>query len=610
MDRVLPLCFTTNGAYIYTVAYHSRQGSNKRNRFVLARSLSSLPTNLTWQVIGGTFKYPSVSPIQYTDYSYNCAWNPDTSIMTLMADIWLEPNQVHPYAKYRIGVEVPTMDSAFKAGTREFDNIKAPGPTIDLWPSFRRNRGVLMPNMSLERLLWSPMTGLGFGSTNMPTWFFAQINGEASSLTLAESDNGGFPQVYSVTWYLDAYGSSLQGSIRYEILAHSNDKFFVVGSVGETGHLVGLTIPFSLSHPSSSQPDPTLSSNRIVESAFGQDCDLGHKRTTIAMHEDQMLVLCYPKAQPFPDVSKQTDAFQLYSFNGTTFQHIGFIATSALTPVTDRDPAPQLTIAPVSSSKDSGAKWAYISLNFGDRIYSLDITKSVADTANVTQTYLSAPKPFTLDHDSEFPGWVSPTTTHVPTTGNRSGISSPWIIWVASILLVCTVVVKLILSRRRKEKQRLALEQAHFPICPDPRLLPTHHRPRGSRSAANAGSEGGAVGVSRTQYGEDASDALPMYTFRTSSAAATSSMATVVPEVEATAVDTTLPIHPLSPPPPISSPPLFHAPEHVDPPPYYATRPSSPVQSHEPYTPVTTPSPSAEGSTLPTTTTTTAAQNT
>ncbi|KAG0277681.1 hypothetical protein BGZ95_005530 [Linnemannia exigua] len=580
MEGVFPVCFTTNGVYIYAVAYHFQQGVGGGNHIVLARSYSSSLNNLTWKLIGRTFKIPIFTE-QWADYTYNCAWNPETSVMILTGDISDELYRpVSTGTLYRFGIEVPTMTNALQTATRHFVDIDLSGPQDDLWPSFRRNRGVLMPDISFDHSLLPSSSGnLILGKKDMPTWVFAQLSAQASHLTLAEFFDGWFPETYLTQWSLNDYGSSPQGPIKYDILAHSNDKFFVLGSVGSGGHLVGLVIPFSLSTPTPTQPDPTLRSIKVVESTLGQDCDLGHELTTSAAHGDQIFLLCYPKTQ-LQNVSKEIEAFQLYSFNGATFQHVCSIATAALITAANHNIAPQLTIAPDSSSKGIGAKWAYVSLDYGARSYSLDLTRNATTTATDTiHTNLGAPKPFTLDHDNEFDDWPSPSWTSTPSSLKSKDAFSAWLSYIAGILFVCILIGKLVCYRRRRERRRLAIEQAALPICPNPLHLPTHHRPRGSRVAA-AASEGGVVGVTRTQYGEDASDTLPMYTLRAPPGPAADSLTSIVSEVEASNVSPpTPPLHPLLPSSPTSSPPPFHAPEPMDLPPCYASRPSSPVQS-------------------------------
>ncbi|KAK3844139.1 MAG: hypothetical protein J3R72DRAFT_505581 [Linnemannia gamsii] len=602
MDGVFPLCFTANEAYFYAVAIHIRQGAGSRNRLVLTRSPSSSFNDLIWDVLGGTFNYPFFAK-QWAEYTYNCAWNPETSVMVLTGEI--SDENYHPGSNStlnRFGIEVPAMITSRWITPRYFIHFDLSGPLNDSWPSFRRNRGVLMPDMDRhDSLLSNSSRGWISEEYDMPTWVFAQLSAHESHLTLAEFYNEWFPETYNTLWNLNTYGSSSLGPIKYEILAHSNDKFFVLGSAGSKGHLVGLVIPFSLSIPTPSQPNPTLNSIRVVESTLGQDCDLGHEWTTSAAHGNQIFLLCHPKAQ---NGSKVVEAFQLYSFNGTTFRHVSSIATAVLTPAANHTIAPLLTIAPDSSSIGTSATWAYVSLDNGTRSYSLDLTmNATATTTNTIQTDLGASKPFIIDHDYEFNDWPSPTWTSSPSSDDSYNISI-WMSWIAAIIFICVLIVKLVRRYQLRTQRKLALAQGALPICPNPLLLPTHHRPRGSRVTA-PGSEGGVAGVTRTQYGEDASDALPMYTLRAPPGSTADSLTVVVSDVEAPSESPPTP-PPFHAPEPMDPPP-FHTPEPMDLPPCYTAIPSSPVQSHETNTPiVATSSPSsAEGLAQSTTTTTT-----
>ncbi|KAG0373504.1 hypothetical protein BGX24_011622 [Mortierella sp. AD032] len=523
MDGVFPLCFTANEAYFYAVAIHIRQGAGGRNRLVLTRSPSSSFNDLIWEVLGGTFNYPFFAK-QWAEYTYNCAWNPETSVMVLTGEI--SDENYHPGSNStlnRFGIEVPAMITSLWITPRYFIHFDLSSSLKNSWPSFRRNRGVLMPDMDRhDSLLSNSSRGLISEEYDMPTWVFAQLSAHESHLTLAEFYNGWFPETYNTLWNLNTYGSSSLGPIKYEILAHSNDKFFVLGSNG----------------------------------------------------------------------SKEVEAFQLYSFNGTTFRHVSSIATAVLTPAANHTIAPLLTIAPDSSSNGTSAKWAYVSLDNGTRSYSLELTmNATATTTNTIQADLGASKPFIIDHDYEFSDWPSPTWTSSPSSDVLYDISI-WMRWIAAIIFICVMIVKLVRRHQLWMQRKLALAQGALPIRPNPLLLPTHHRPRGSRVTA-PGSEGGA-GVTRTQYGEDASDALPMYTLRAPPGSTADSLTVVVSDVEAPSES-----------PPTASP--FHAPEPMDLPPCYTAIPSSPVQSHETNTPiVATSSPSgAEGLAQSTTTRTT-----
>jgi hypothetical protein len=114
MDRlngVFPVCYTTNGAYIYTAAYDTRQGLSQA-RVIVAQS-KYYPTSveeLTWDAIGEV-PQEFIRAAIFEGYTYNCSWNNDTATFALLGQTIATSSTMNSTSRF--GIEFST---AFSGG--------------------------------------------------------------------------------------------------------------------------------------------------------------------------------------------------------------------------------------------------------------------------------------------------------------------------------------------------------------------------------------------------------------------------------------------------------------------------------------------------------------
>ncbi|KAF9085468.1 hypothetical protein BGX29_001918, partial [Mortierella sp. GBA35] len=200
------------------------------------------------------------------------------------------------------------------------------------------------------------------------------------------------------------------------------------------------------------------------------------------------------------EIDDKAEAFQLYSFNGTVFRHVSPIPAGPIASVTTLYSSPCLAIVPPwdksmsTTPRAESVPWAYLSPGFGFTGYSLDFASNItaqgnntSGNGNTTSTTLNAnyqnnKKLFQLNYN-----WNSNTNDERSYGREERYSTIGWVGGAFGLLIVVTAVAKLVqdlIAARRKITPRVDTSDA-------------------------ATSTAGPTGVTRTLYGEDASDALP-----------------------------------------------------------------------------------------------------
>ncbi|KAG0284364.1 hypothetical protein BGZ96_011270 [Linnemannia gamsii] len=510
MDRlngIFPVCYTTNGAYIYTAAYDTRMGLSQA-RVIVAQS-KYYPTSLselTWDAIGEVPQEYMRAAV-FERYTYNCAWNNDTATFALLGQSNESMNTTS-----RFGIEFST---AFSGGVTSPPTKEQKLPFEQFETDSYRPVDAIMEGrsvlISVEGVPGAVVKG--DKESGKPwsggQWIHAQFNVTNQELLLKTFQyNQVFYEAPQVAWKMDTYGpresaGPIPGTRNYRLLAHStsNNKLYMVGTQVSNGTLLVTTLPFN---PKSfgTRPLTVAQPERYMavttESDLGSDCDLDHPWSTASAYGTQLFVLCYPKIE-----SKDNTALRLFSFNGAVFQKVASITTALLNPVSTTYHGPRIVPIPFTSDNPATktATWSYLSVNFGRRGYVVDLEGLTIDGGlggtltidgrTMTQTFVLDPKNPYLPNDVYGNG-----------TGNiSSGSSTRKVLltaWLGGFfgLLVLVLFAAGMVHRRRtlaKEARRRELIAAGI----DPDMNPES-----------------AGGVTRTQYGYDASDELPLYTLR------------------------------------------------------------------------------------------------
>ncbi|KAG0065022.1 hypothetical protein BGZ89_008660 [Linnemannia elongata] len=399
MDGIFPVCYTTNGGYIYTAAYDTRH-NRAQARLIVAQS-KYYPTslnNLTWDAIGEV-PQDFMRASMINDYTYNCAWNNDTATFALLGQTLETPWMKNTTSRF--GIEFSTAFSGPKPGTRN-----------------------------------------------------------------------------------------------YRLLAHSNSKLYMVGSSVADGTLLVTTLPLNPKTLGTkpltiAQPDRYMAPT--FESDLGKDCDLDHHWSTASAYNSQLFVLCYPKIE----AEKNTE-LQLFLFNGTIFQKIASITTPFLTLNSPKNHGPSIVPIPFNPTTDTKAStWFYLSVNFGRGGYLIDLT-GVTTGGGIGGTIIidgrSISQPFVLDSENSY----LPNDVYKDGTSNVGRPQIPIAAWIGGffgLLLLILFAVWMVHRHRVRAKEARRREMIANGMDPD-------------MNPETAG------GVTRTQYGDDASDALPLYTLR------------------------------------------------------------------------------------------------
>lgn len=316
----------------------------------------------------------------------------------------------------------------------------------------------------------------------------------------------------------------------------------MVGSSVANGTLLVTTLPLSpkaLGKKPLTVAQPERFMVYTYNSTLGKECDLDHPWSTASAYNSQLFVLCYPKIEvpvaffysfnltPFVIVLKlfhliakvfylhpyfhllpsfqqaeQNTALQLFFFNGTIFQKIASITTLLLTPMSTTDHGPRIVPIPFIPTADTKTPtWSYLSVNFGRRGYLIDLTGSTTDGGvggTITIDGTTSSQPFVLDPENPYLSndVYKDGTSDVGTGNNRPRI--PIAAWVGGSLgLLILILFAVWIVHRYRVRAKEARRREMIANGMDPDMNPET-----------------VGGVTRTQYGDDASDALPLYTLR------------------------------------------------------------------------------------------------
>ncbi|KAF9155597.1 hypothetical protein BG015_009255 [Linnemannia schmuckeri] len=459
MDGIFPVCYTTNGAYVYTAAYDTRQG-RAQARLIIAQS-KYYPTSLdklTWDAIGEVPQDLIRSAI-FEGYTYNCAWNNETATFALLGQTLTSASMKNTTSRF--GIEFST---AFSGG------VVSP-PT----------REHPLPYEQFETEAYRPVDTIMEGrSVIVPV--------EGVEAAVVRGDNGS-----GKTWS----PGPVPGTRNYRLLAHSNSKLYMVGTSVANGTLLVTTLPLNpqaLGTKPLTVAQPERYMVVTIPSDLGKDCDLDHPWSTASAYNSNLFVLCYPKIE-----SEQNTALQLFIFNGTIFQKIASISTLLLTPISTTNHGPRLVPIPfnpttATNSDTKASTWSYLSVNFGRRGYVIDLTGfttegGIGGTIAIDERTIS--QPFVLDPENPY----LPNDVYKGGSGRPRIPISAWVGGFLGLLILILFAVWMMHKHRVRAKEARRRERIANGMDPD----------------MNPETVGG---VTRTQYGDDASDALPLYTLR------------------------------------------------------------------------------------------------
>ncbi|KAG0373505.1 hypothetical protein BGX24_011623 [Mortierella sp. AD032] len=499
MSGIFPVCYTTRGGYIYAAAFDLREGRNQA-RIVVAQS-KRYPTStdeFDWQAIGEA----PIARDAYSSHTYNCAWNVETSTFALKG---MDLSNIDNH-RSRFGIALATVY------TRGMEGPPTKGRPLSFsrfnTDPYRHNE-TIVPGKSVI------VAVEGAGAVPWATggdWVHIQLNGTSNELLLRTYRNAmPYPDVPLIAWRMNNYGPIGEGSgvpkngtRNYRLVAHSNDKLFVIGFKDTTGGLVVTTLPLSpqtLTKKPISILQPALYDATTIESDQEVDCNFDHNRTTASVYNNQLLVLCYPK-------NRENSSLQLFTFNGKVFEKIGSYIEpfqkvgSFIEPKSTINHGPKLVPipaqAPITAENpnpvESPSPWAYLSSSFGQEGYKVDLLglSTPGGLGGIITIDNKYSKPFTLD----FSKYLSDDIYNSPRESEHRGV--PLIIWLLGLVglgMIILVVAILVYKRRVRQKEARRREAIENGMDPD----------------MNPDTVGG---VTRTAFGDDASDALPMYTLR------------------------------------------------------------------------------------------------
>lgn len=335
----------------------------------------------------------------------------------------------------------------------------------------------------------------------------------------------------------------MPGTRNYRLLAHSNAKLYMVGSSVTNGTLLVTTLPLN-PKTLGTKPLTVSQPERFMvyhyNSDLGKDCDLDHPWSTASAYNSQLFVLCYPKVEvliilfllfrPYTFVflylsrfhliekaiylrpyfhllpsfqqAEQNTALQLFFFNGTIFQKIASITTLLLTPMSTTDHGPRIVPIPFLPTSDAKTPtWSYLSVNFGRRGYLIDLTGATTEGGvggTITIDGRTSSQRFVLDPENPYLSndIYKDGTSDIGTGNDRPRI--PIAAWVGGCLgFLILILFAAWMVRRHRIRAKEARRREMIANGMDPDMNPES-----------------VGGVTRTQYGDDASDALPLYTLR------------------------------------------------------------------------------------------------
>ncbi|KAF9134698.1 hypothetical protein BGW39_006121 [Mortierella sp. 14UC] len=493
MNGLFPVCYTTNGGYIYAAAYDIRE-KRSQARLIVAQSkyYPNTPDQLLWEAIGEAPLGENLAQalLAYHTQTYNCAWNSETSTFALLG---MDLKHVMNYKK-RFGIAMTTV---FSERVKVPPTKDEPLPFYQFETDFYKHSETIVEGKSVV----VPVEGVAKtgGAVERATseWVHVQLNEASNELLLRTyRHDREFLEAPQVAWRMDKYGPTAEGitspqsgTRSYRLVAHSNNKLFVIGSTNSTGGLVVTTLPLApraLAAKPISTAQPERYDTETVESDQGTDCNFDHYWTTASVYNNRLYVLCYPKAE-----NGAYTSFQLFTFNGTAFEKTCSLATALLAPQSTLEHGPHLVPIPAATP----APWAYLSSNFGRQGYKIDLMgiTTRGGLGGVVDIDNSLSVPFTLNLES---GHLSNDIYN--NSSGSAGRRIPIAAWLGGFFGLVTIIlfsVRLVHRQRIRDKE--ARRRAAIANGMDPDMNPET-----------------VGGVTRTTYGDDASDALPMYTLR------------------------------------------------------------------------------------------------
>ncbi|KAG0277680.1 hypothetical protein BGZ95_005529 [Linnemannia exigua] len=494
MSAIYPVCYTTSGGYIYAAAYDLRDGRYQA-RLIVAQSkhYPNSPDQLNWQAIGEAPLYSREARSDYYTHTYNCAWNAERSTFALLG---INLKRVMD-ARNRFGIALETV---FSQGAKVPPTKEQPLSFDSFETDYYRQNETIVEGKSVV----VPVEGVGNDRVqNAPTatgaWVHVQMNETSNELLLKTFfHNHAFSEAPQVAWRMDKYGPgtgvSQNGTRSYHLVAHSNKKLFVVGSNVAKGGLVVTILPLSpetLTAKPISIAQPERYDTVTIESEIGADCNFDHNWTTASVYNDQLFVLCYPKVQDGANT-----AFQLFAFNGTAFEKTCSLTATLLAAQSSKNHGPRVVPIPASTP----SSWAYLSSNFGREGYKIDLLgiTTPGGLGGIIAVDNALSTPFSLDIGSNYLSndiYNSPSGYYDPSGNEHRGV--PMVVWLLGVLGLFFILAAAKLVHRQRVRVKEARRREAIANGMDPNMNPET-----------------VGGVIRTAYGDDASDALPMYTLR------------------------------------------------------------------------------------------------
>ncbi|KAF9175357.1 hypothetical protein BGX20_006242 [Mortierella sp. AD010] len=398
MTSLSPICFTSDEVFIYAAifGYNLTDTEATDADLIIARS-NPYPESLNnaWTVINTSRNYPPEVIESWSEvYTYNCAWNPQTSGFGLLAQV--SPGSSVKSAS-RFNMYIPEHGSSALSTSSE----AIPSRQV------LSGRNILLPVES--------------DNTEAKSWLQVYMDYSVNQMSFSYLGKylefTGQPQVQ---WSMD---TTKTGS--NHILAHTNNTLYALGVTNNT--YIMSFIP--LNATAGPSPFPTIAQS-ITTSIDGQDCDISDKRTVMHANEGSVYIMCYRSSQ----TSSMPLLYTIYTFNGTDVTNLGTI------PVAGADDVFQFVPVPIINTTLPTAPWIYTfsPLNNG---FSLNITN------NSLSYDLSDTFPFYTDrgyyHDY----------FHVHTYQPESGTSKKSIVITFTVLsALCSMIVVAILMSRKKRK--------------------------------------------------------------------------------------------------------------------------------------------------------------
>ncbi|KAG0021782.1 hypothetical protein BGZ80_001741 [Entomortierella chlamydospora] len=408
MTSLSPICLTSDEVFMYAAVFGYDATENHTEatdaNLIIARS-NPYPESLkntNWTVISTSRNYPSEVIESPSDaYTYNCAWNPQTSGFGLLAQ--RSPGSVAKNAS-RFNIYIPEHGSSALSTSSE---------AISSSQQVLSGRNILLPIES--------------DNTEARSWLQVYMDHSVNQMSFSYlGKNLEFTEQPQVQWSMDTIKTGSN-----HVLAHMNNTLYALGVANNT--YIMSFIPLNATVGPSLSPAIVQS---ITTSIDGQACDISDERTVMHADEGSVYIMCYWSSQ----TSSTGPLYRIYTFNGTDVTNLGTIPVPAANEAFQFAPVPTINTND-SNTTSPNAPWIYTFSSFING-FSLNLTN------NSLSYDLSDTSPFYTDrayfHDS-----FGIHASHQP----KDSVSTKSIAITFTVLsALCSIIVVAILLSRRKRK--------------------------------------------------------------------------------------------------------------------------------------------------------------